>query len=68
VAGEYVETGKVESNVQLPLIDEVWYYQNALSALVTPQRASGTGSRKVARVLFGEVAPLEFFPGCKLID
>jgi hypothetical protein len=39
VAGEYVGIGKIENNVQLQLIEEVWHCQNAISALGTLQRA-----------------------------
>jgi hypothetical protein len=48
VAEEHVGIGKVKSNFQFHLIDEVSLYQNALSALGVLQRARRAGSGKAA--------------------
>jgi hypothetical protein len=59
--------GRVRTGSEFPT-RWVGYYQNALSALGTLQRAPRTESRKAARVFFAETAAVEFFPGCEHID
>jgi hypothetical protein len=68
MAGEQIGIGKVESNFQLQLSDEVQHYQNVLSALGTVQPARRAGSQKAARVLFAEEAAVEFLLGREPID
>jgi hypothetical protein len=58
VAEKHIGIRKIQSNYQLRLIDEMWHYQNALSALGTIQRARRWGSQKAAQVFFAEVAPI----------
>jgi hypothetical protein len=58
-----VGINKFESNFHLQLINEVWHYQNVLSASETLQRAGRVGSRKAVQKLFTEIDAVVFSTG-----
>jgi hypothetical protein len=68
IAGEHAGFGKAEKQFQLPLIDELWHYQNTPSALGMVERAIRTGSPKAARKPFRRSSRHLIFPRYEPID